>query len=350
MAAVKIVNVIGTRPQFIKVAVVTRALREDGRFEEVTVDTGQHYDPEMSALLLEKLEGLQPARSLGIHGDSTTANLARMVDELGRFLDQERPDRVLVYGDTNSTLAGALAASILGITIAHVEAGLRSFNRAMAEERNRVVADRLSDLLFCPTTKAVENLDAEGITEGVHHVGDVMHDLALMTGRAIDLTPSTLLDELGVERGQYAVATVHRAETTDDRERLQVVLAWLRDRAREHPVLFPVHPRTRSAALRFGLHFDGLATLPPLGYVSMARLVRNAAIVYTDSGGLQKEAYFHGVQCVTLRNETEWTETVEAGWNRLWTQPEQFGERRPISDYGDGHAARAIVEVLAQHC
>ncbi len=347
----KVVSVIGTRPQLVKAAVVTRALRDDGRIDEVTVDTGQHYDPEMSSLLLAPPSGESAptaAHNLDLHGGTPTDLLARMVAAVGEVLAAERPEAVLVYGDTNSTLAGALAASALDLPIAHVEAGLRSFNRVMREERNRVLVDHAADLLLCPTPLAVRNLAAEGITRGVHHVGDVMYDAALAARAAVEATPSDLHERLGVEPGGYAVATVHRAETTDDPVLLAAVLDELRRVAAEVPVVFPVHPRTRQAVDAAGLSLDGLTACAPVGYFDMTRLLLGATAVYTDSGGLQKEAYFHRVPCVTLRPETEWVETVDAGWNRLWSVPE-YSERRELDDYGDGHAGPAVVEVLAEH-
>jgi UDP-GlcNAc3NAcA epimerase len=344
---VKAVSVIGTRPQLVKAAVVTRALRDDDRFTEVTVDTGQHYDPEMSTLLLDDLPDVETSRNLGLHGDDPDELLGRMLAALDGVLADEQPDIVLVYGDTNSTLAGALAARRAGITLAHVEAGLRSFNPAMREESIRVQVDHEADLLLCPTPLAVSNLADEGVTDGVHHVGDVMYDAALAARAATDNVRNDLLDRLGVVAGNYSVATVHRAETTDDAAMLAKVLTYLVDRAREAPVVFPVHPRTRKAIDAAGLSTDGLRACDPVGYLDSTRLVANAQTVFTDSGGLQKEAYFHRVPCVTLRSETEWVETIDAGWNRLWTT-EAYRPRRDIADYGDGHAGPAIANVLAE--
>jgi len=344
---VKVVSVIGTRPQYVKAAVVTRALRDDGRFDEVTVDTGQHYDDELSAFLLDDLPDLHRARNLDIHEGAEAEVLARMVDAIGVTLGEERPDFVLVYGDTNSTLAGAQAAAALDLPIAHVEAGLRSFNPVMREERNRVLVDQLSQLLLCPTPTAVTNLAREGLMAGVHHVGDVMYDAALLARRTVKDQPSDLFDRLGVVPGRYAVATLHRAETTDDVKVLGEAIASLRRVADTMPVVFPIHPRTAEAIAAGGISTDGLRTMPPVGYFDMTRLLVSAEIVYTDSGGLQKEAYFHRVPCVTLRSETEWVETIDAGWNRLWTVPEWKTPRRDIPDYGEGHAGAAIAAVLA---
>jgi UDP-GlcNAc3NAcA epimerase len=227
-----------------------------------------------------------------------------------------------------------------------VEAGLRSHNRAMREEHTRVAVDHLANERFCPTATAVTNLAAEGIVDGVHHVGDVMCDAALAARAAIDATPSDLLDRLGVEPGAYAVATVHRAETTDDPERLRAVIAYLNEIAADVPVVFPVHPRTAKALEAAKVPTESLTTVPPLGYLDMTRVVARARAVYTDSGGLQKESYFHRVPCVTLRAETEWTETIDAGWNRLWTVPE-YASRREITDYGEGDAGGEIAKLVA---
>jgi UDP-GlcNAc3NAcA epimerase len=339
MSRVKVVSVIGTRPQYVKAAVVTRALRTDGRFDEVTIDTGQHYDPEMSAFLLDELPDVQPARNLDIHGGAEHEVLARMISSVGDALEEEQPDAVLVYGDTNSTLAGALAASSLDVRVAHVEAGLRSFNRSMREERNRVLVDHVSELLFCPTPTAVDNLAREGISRGVHHVGDVMYDAALAAREKVADSP--------IDDPPHAVATVHRAENTDDPAALEKVLGYLREAAAHHPILLPLHPRTRHAIDAAALSTDGLSVSEPIGYLDMTRRLMTAPVVYTDSGGLQKEAYFARVPCVTLRDETEWAETIEAGWNRLWTVAE-YEPRREIPDYGDGHAGQAIVDVLAE--
>ncbi|MEX0663504.1 MAG: UDP-N-acetylglucosamine 2-epimerase (non-hydrolyzing) [Acidimicrobiia bacterium] len=334
----KIVSVIGTRPQYVKAAVVTRALRNDGRFDEVTIDTGQHYDAEMSAFLLDDLPDVQRARNLDIHGGAEHEVLGRMIGSVGDALTEENPDAVLVYGDTNSTLAGALAASTLDVPLGHVEAGLRSYNRSMREERNRVLVDHLSQLLLCPTPTAMENLAREGVEQGLHHVGDVMYDAAIAAHEQVA--------NGGDAPGAHAVATVHRAENTDDSAMLDKVLGYLRGVAAEHPVVLPLHPRTRKAIDAGRLSTEGLDVREPVSYLEMARLLTTATVVYTDSGGLQKEAYFARVPCVTLRNETEWVETVAAGWNRLWTVAE-YEPRREISDYGDGHAGQAIVDALA---
>lgn len=339
----KVMTIVGARPQFIKAATVSRAARQAG-LDEVMVHTGQHFDHAMSQAFFDELEIPAPAYNLDIHGGDHGAMTGRMLIALEPVMAEARPDWVVVYGDTNSTLAGALTAAKLHVPLAHVEAGLRSFNRRMPEEVNRVLVDHVSDLLLCPTATAVANLTSEGITRGVHSVGDVMYDA---TSHAIDKARETsdVLARLKLRADGYAVATVHRAENTDDDARLAAVLAWLKARATEHPVVFPVHPRTARAATRAGLDFDGLTTCAPLSFLDMARLLDGAIAVYTDSGGLQKEAYFHRKPCVTLREETEWVETITAGWNRLWRGLD-YAPQREIADYGDGRAAEKVVALL----
>ena len=268
----------------------------------------------------------------------------RMLMAIEPILIEEKPDWVVVYGDTNSTLAGSLAASKLHIPVAHVEAGLRSFNRRMPEEINRLVTDRLSRLNFCPTATAIANLAAEGVVGGVHHVGDVMYDATLFVIERAEKS-STILRDLGIKPKQYSVATVHRAENTDEPKQLRGVVEFLQERARARPMVLPLHPRTRQAASRMGVSLDGLLIIDPVGYFDMAKLLHHATEVYTDSGGLQKEAYFHRVLCTTLRDETEWTETITHGWNRLWKGPERV-PRAEIGEYGEGDAAFKIVKLL----
>jgi UDP-GlcNAc3NAcA epimerase len=340
----KVVSVVGARPQFIKAAPVSRALATAEGFSEVVVHTGQHFDPEMSDVFFADLDMAPPDHHLGIAGGSHADMTARMLIAVEAVLATERPNAVLVYGDTNSTLAAALAAAKSGLPVAHVEAGLRSFNRTMPEEINRIVADHLSELLFCPTTAAMANLAREGLADRGVLVGDVMYDAALQAGERAR-TASDVLGRLGLEDGAFAVATVHRAENTDDAEALRRVMTYLE--GQDLPVVLPLHPRTRQAAEHFGLSWSGIRCVPPLGYLDMTRLVQGAALVLTDSGGLQKEAYFHRVPCVTMRSETEWVETVAAGWNRLWAV-DHYEPRRAIEEYGDGRAADAIVAVLAQ--
>jgi UDP-N-acetylglucosamine 2-epimerase (non-hydrolysing) len=313
----KILSVVGARPQFIKASPVARALRK--QFDELLVHTGQHYDAEMSDVFFEELGIPKPDFTLGVGSKSHAVQTGEMMEKLEEVFVTERPDCVLVYGDTNSTLAGALAAAKLNMPLAHVEAGLRSFDMSMPEEVNRVVADRVSTVLFAPTPTAVTNLASEGIIQGVHLVGDVMVDALKDHIRKAELR-SSLLDELGVTPGQYVLATVHRAGNTDEPERLARIVEILC--ASPVAVVFPVHPRTREALKQQGL--DGLLAtakhvtlIPPIGYLDMLQLEKNSKAVLTDSGGMQKEAYLLGKPCITLREETEWVETVRDGWNLL---------------------------------
>lgn len=344
MKPIKFLTVVGARPQFIKAAAVSRAARAANGIHEVMVHTGQHFDAGMSDIFFEELDIPEPAHRLHVSGGGHGEMTGRMLSALEPVVIDEKPDLVVIYGDTNSTLAGALVAAKLNIPVAHIEAGLRSFNRRMPEEVNRVVADHLASLHLCPTAIAVENLAREGIHHGVHHVGDVMYDATLF---AIQMAKSraTILADLSLQRGSYAVATVHRAENTDDAGRLRKIVEFLRDCAKNEPIVLPLHPRTRQAAERFGVALNGLKIIPPIGYLDMAQLLAGATGVYTDSGGLQKEAYFHRVPCVTLRDETEWEETIANGWNRLWTVPD-YQPKRDILDYGDGRAAESIVALL----
>ncbi len=341
-----IATIVGARPQFIKAAPVSAAIANQTSLREVVIHTGQHFDPLMSDVFFSQLFMAKPAYNLEISGLGHGAMTGRMIEGIETILLKERPDAVLVYGDTNSTLAGALAAAKLHIPIAHVEAGLRSFNRRMPEEINRVLTDHASDLLFCPTALAVAHLAREGITANVHMVGDVMYDATLQaTARAEK--ESNILEALGLARGEYALATLHRAENTDDPDRLRRLLDWLSEQARDRPVVMPVHPRTHKVMDRLGYRPEGIRYIEPVCYVDMAQLAHNAGAIFTDSGGLQKEAYFHRVPCVTLREETEWTETIEAGWNRLWTV-DGYRSKRDIADYGDGDASRKVADLLRQ--
>ncbi|WP_173637675.1 non-hydrolyzing UDP-N-acetylglucosamine 2-epimerase [Bradyrhizobium sp. 41S5] len=341
----KILTIVGARPQFIKAAAVSRAIRETDGLSEVMVHTGQHFDPNMSDVFFEELDIPKPRHHLDINGGSHGDMTGRMLMAIEPILLEEKPDWVVVYGDTNSTLAGALAASKLHIPVAHVEAGLRSFNRRMPEEINRVVTDHLSALQLCPTTTAVTNLAAEGVTAGVHHVGDVMYDATLFVTDKAEKS-SAILTNLGLASKTYALATIHRAENTGDRQQLLAVVQFLQDQSRKFPVVLPLHPRTRQAALAMGVDLDGLKVIDPVGYLDMAKLLHNALEVYTDSGGVQKEAYFHRVPCITLRDETEWTETIAHGWNRLWKQSSQ-AVRRDIDEYGTGRAAYHVARLLS---
>lgn len=351
-----IAAIVGNRPQFVKAAAVSRKLREVA--EETLVHTGQHHDDELSRVFFEELGIPAPDRQLDIHGGSNTEQAARMLAALGPLLDEVNPDLVLVYGDTNSTLAAALAAAQRRTPVAHVEAGMRSFDRHMPEELNRVLADHASDLLFCSTQTAVDNLTAENVREGVHLVGDVMADVALAFLPAAE-ERSTALDDNGVAPGEYALMTVHRAGNVDDPARLERVVD-LAERL-PLPAVFPVHPRTRARLRAAGLEerLEAAVTVtPPLGYLAFLKLARHARVLLTDSGGVQKEAYLLGTPCVTLRSTTEWVETVEHGWNALvdldveaalaaLERPIPAAERPEL--YGGGRAADRICAVLAAY-
>jgi UDP-GlcNAc3NAcA epimerase len=339
----RILTIVGARPQFIKAAAVSRAVRETYGLSEVMIHTGQHFDSNMSDVFFDELDIPNPRHHLDVNGGGHGDMTGRMLMAIEPILVAEKPDWVVVYGDTNSTLAGSLAASKLHIPVAHVEAGLRSFNRRMPEEINRLVTDHLSTVHFCPTSTAIANLAAEGVVKGVHHVGDVMYDATLFAIERAER--SSTLSELALEPKRYGLATVHRAENTDSPQQLRGVVQFLQAQVRKHPVILPLHPRTRQAASRMGVNLDGLRVVEPVGYLDMAKLLHHAAEVYTDSGGLQKEAYFHRVPCTTLRDETEWTETITNGWNRLWRGPEHVN-RSEINEYGDGRAAFKIVKLL----
>ncbi|HMA35646.1 MAG TPA: UDP-N-acetylglucosamine 2-epimerase (non-hydrolyzing) [Chloroflexia bacterium] len=352
----KIVTVVGARPQFIKAAPLSRALRARPGVQEVLVHTGQHYDDAMSAVFFRELDLPAPDYNLGVGSGSHAQQTAAMLIALETLLGHETPAGLVIYGDTNSTLAAALAAAKLGVPIAHVEAGLRSYNRAMPEEINRVVADSLATLLFCPSPGAAQNLAREGITAGVHVVGDVMYDAVLQAAaRAATTVAPDLLARLGLTPGGYLLATVHRAGNTDDPARLRAIVAALN--ALTEPVLFPVHPRTAKAlaALPVALA-PHIRRVPPVSYLEMIALEQHARLILTDSGGVQKEAYWLAVPCLTLREETEWVETVEQGWNRLvGADPAQIragvagfrpaGVPPPL--FGDGQAAAHIAALLA---
>jgi UDP-GlcNAc3NAcA epimerase len=351
---VKILTVVGNRPQFIKAAAVSGRLRE--RHEEVLVHTGQHYDDSLSKVFFAELGLAKPERELGIGGGTNTSQTARMLAALEPLLAEVKPDAVLVYGDTNSTLAGALAAAQAGTPVVHIEAGMRSFDRTMPEELNRVVTDHLSELLLCSSQSAAENLKAEAVAGKVEVVGDVMVDVALRwqpAARANAEAPAAY----GLMSGDYLLVTAHRAGNVDDPNRLRELVELLE--ALPGPILFPLHPRTRArlqaAGLLAGLEqLDGMQLTEPLGYVEFSALVCHARTVVTDSGGVQKEAYLAGVPCVTLRANTEWIETVAAGWNTLVdldadaalaALERELPIERPAL-YGDGHAAERCVEAI----
>jgi UDP-N-acetylglucosamine 2-epimerase len=348
---VKVLSVVGARPQFVKASPLSQELRR--RHLEVLVHTGQHYDHGMSAIFFAELGLPEPDYHLGVGSGTHGAQTGAMLAAIEEVLLRERPDAVLVYGDTNSTLAGALAAAKLQIPVAHVEAGLRSFNRAMPEELNRVVADHLATWLFAPSDLARRQLASEGIVSGVSVVGDIMYD-AVLLHRERASRASFPAGDLDAET--YYLCTIHRAENTDDPVALAAIFAGLS--CLERPVLLPLHPRTRKRMQEFGVKAGaGVRLIEPVGFLDMLRLEESAACILTDSGGVQKEAYYLGVPCVTLRRETEWVETVAAGWNRLsGVDPEAIVAAVRASDsvrglprpdlYGAGDSARRIVAGL----
>jgi len=360
----KLVTVIGARPQFVKAAVLSRLFRERGGVEEVLVHTGQHYDENMSDVFFKELEIPRPDYHLGIGSGPHGQQTGRMLEAIEKVLQEAKPAAVLVYGDTNSTLAGALAAAKLHLPIAHVEAGLRSFNRRMPEEINRVVTDHLSRCLFAPTETAVRNLRSEGLPEdAISLVGDVMYDATLHSASRAD---NGVLDRHGLKSKGYILATIHRAENTDDPQRLGNILGAFQVISKTMPVVLPLHPRTRAILDRPNVGADlksavtNLHLLEPVGYLDMIALEKNSCLIATDSGGVQKEAFFHRVPCVTLRDETEWVELVELGWNRVVPPDRQDtvieairqslepkSPRAASSDlYGGGQAGRRILDVL----
>jgi len=360
---VRIVSVVGARPQFVKAGMVSRAVRCMAEIEETIVHTGQHYDRNMSQVFFAELDIPAPTYDLGIGSGRHGSQTGRMLEEIEKVLLKEKPDWVVVYGDTNSTLAGALAAAKLNIPLAHVEAGLRSFNQHMPEEINRVLTDHVSSLLFAPTSSAMANLAREGIDHsGVLLVGDVMYDAALYYGDRAS-RQSRVLEQLNIRRGEYVLATVHRAENTDSEDRLRTILTGLGRVSLDLPVVFPIHPRTQGAMLKAEdctALANGIQFTEPVSYLDMAMLEKNARVIVTDSGGIQKEAFFFSVPCITLRDETEWKELIDMGWNRLAppTNPANLasalklalGEtpRSTHNPYGDGHSAERIVRHLLE--
>ena len=347
----KILHIIGARPQFIKAAMVSKAWNQSG--EEAILHTGQHYDENMSGLFFAELGLPEPTVNLGVGGGSHAEQTSRMLSGIDHYLEAVSPDWVLIYGDTNSTLAGALCAAKRLIRTAHVEAGLRSFNRAMPEEINRVVSDTLANLLFCPTVQAVENLKREGITEGVFNTGDVMADGLFFFLKTAE-EKSTILADLGISPKDYGLVTLHRGGNVDNRANLAAILKGLEQI--DFPLVLPVHPRTRKMLEQFSLSVPkNVRIIEPLGYLDMLTMEQNADCILTDSGGIQKEAYLLGTRCITLRDETEWVETIDAGWNCLTGADSskiaaRFNDFKPKGSrpdiYGDGRAADKIIEIL----
>lgn len=358
----KIVTIIGARPQFIKAASISAELKRATGVEEILVHTGQHFDANMSQIFFDELEIPAPKYNLGISGGLHGAQTGRMLEGVETILIEEKPDIVLVYGDTNSTLAGALAAAKLHIALAHVEAGLRSFNMHMPEEINRLMTDHLSNILFVPTESGLDNLIREGVDRAkIHMVGDVMYDAALYFGAKANIN-SRILQQFKLKSKSYILATIHRAENTDNPELLHSILCGLALVAEDIPVILPLHPRTRNLIdcdSSLALLINRLRVIEPVGYLDMIMLEKNACLIATDSGGVQKEAFFYEVPCVTLRKETEWVELIDLGWNLL-VPPSCGGDilAKTIlsrvnmtgidaAPYGDGSASKQIVSTLS---
>lgn len=355
----KIITIIGARPQFIKAAVVSRAFAKHSEIREIIIHTGQHFDTNMSDIFFEEMHIPKPDYNLNINGLGHGAMTGQMLEKIEEILIEEQPNWVLVYGDTNSTLAGALAAKKLHIKVAHVEAGLRSFNMSMPEEINRILTDRISDILFCPTLQAVKNLHTEGYESlkiKINTCGDVMQDAALFY-KTLAKAPEILLPL------NFSLCTVHRAENTDDTTRLKAIFSALEKISEHTPVVLPLHPRTRSKlnAIDYPFASSKIYFIDPVGYLEMVYLLSNCKVVLTDSGGLQKEAYFFAKHCITLRDETEWVELIESGFNRLAGANceriiQSYTESLELSHsdfsyplYGNGCAGEKIVECIAEY-
>lgn len=360
----KVITIVGARPQFIKTAIVSRVLRSVRGIKEILVHTGQHYDDKMSEVFFREMEIPQPDYNLGVGSNFHGAQTGRMIELIERLLIEEKPNWVLVYGDTNSTLAGALAAAKLHIPVAHVEAGLRSHNRKMPEEINRVLTDHISDTLFAPSKSAVDNLFTEGIKKKVYQVGDVMYDASLYYGEKAE-KQSSIVVRHNIIPGSFILSTVHRAENTDNYKRLKNIFIGLIELSKEIPVIIPLHPRTRNALKDCGIYDEikkNITVIDPIGYLDMIMLEKNALIIVTDSGGVQKEAFFFKVPCVTLRNETEWIELTDSKWNVLCSPDRHdikniimgfidcFREACPkyMNFYGSGNTANKIIDVISK--
>lgn len=358
----KLIIIIGARPQFIKFAPLSKAFQSIGNFDEIIIHTGQHYDSNMSSLFFNEMDIHEPHYNLDVKSGSHAEQTAMIMKRLEKIVLEQNPDGVVVFGDTNSTLSGALVAVKLKIPVFHVEAGLRSFNKQMPEEINRIITDHISELHFAPTSTAVQNLKHEGITNNVYHVGDVMYDAALQFSRKAEVE-SRIIKNLNLSSKQYFLATIHRAENTDNINLLRNILQFLKHCSNRNPVVLPLHPRTRKMIKEYQLesYCEGIKVLNPVGFLDMVSLESNAACIITDSGGVQKEAYFHKVPCITTRKETEWTETVESKWNMLLPPESLIGdsmdailefvnikEREIIPDYGSGTSSEKIAHIISK--
>lgn len=338
----KILSIIGARPQFVKAAVFRKYCDEIG-VEEILLHTGQHYDPEMSTKIFDDLEVRKPDISHKLKARSHGGMTGEILENVEKTIVNLKPDYVNVYGDTNSTLAGALAASKLHVPIIHIEAGLRSFNKKMPEEINRILTDHVSDYLFCPTTAAVKNLHAENIIEGVYHVGDIMYDAVKIFADKFCLPACIKLNQYK----KLAVMTIHRADTTMDAKQFRDIISFCKYFSDEYQIIFPVHPNTKNKLDEYEIKTGNIILIEPISYLEMQGLLARSALVLTDSGGLQKEAYFHKCDCITLRGETEWTETLEAGWNKLWTSKiDRKVKKNKIHEYGSGNTSELIIKAI----
>lgn len=336
----KILSIVGARPQFVKAAVFREYCTKNG-INEFLMHTGQHYDKEMSTGIFEELGVNNPELSYKLSSRSHGGMTGELITEIEQVCLNIKPDFVNVYGDTNSTVAGALAASKLNIPVLHIEAGLRSFNKTMPEEINRVLTDHMSEYLFCPTNQSVINLKLENIVSGVYHVGDIMYDAVKIFEDRFQFP------NIGLKTAKdIAVITIHRAENIQDKKKLSEIIKFCEKLSDKFELVFPVHPNTRNKLVHYGINSTVINCIEPLKYTEMQGLLREASLVLTDSGGLQKEAYFHRVPCITLRSETEWVELIESGWNRLWISKPEYKSRFEIDEYGTGAAVSNIIEIL----
>jgi UDP-GlcNAc3NAcA epimerase len=337
----KILSIIGARPQFIKAAAFRKFCLENG-VNEILLHTGQHYDPEMSTNIFSDLDIKKPDFKINLKERSHAGMTGELLAKIESLIIKTKPDYVNVYGDTNSTLAGALAASKLHVPIIHIEAGLRSFNKNMPEEINRIITDHVSDFLFCPTFASLKNLKKENITNGVHHVGDIMYDAVKHFSKYFkfpDIKNKNLTKKL-------AVMTIHRADKLSDPTKLKEVISYCERFCDDYNLIFPVHPHTKNKLNEYNVNTGAIELIEPLKYLEMQGLLEKSDLVLTDSGGLQKEAYFHKCECITLRDETEWLETIDAGWNKLWKSNSPIPDKKYIDEYGKGDSASRIIEIL----